>query len=158
MEHNEQHVDISDDELALKLFVVLSKAARACMDQNVTDISSYGLNPTEFAVLELLYHKGEQPMQVIGEKILISSGSITYVADKLEKKGFIRRIQSDVDKRMSYASITKSGSDFMESLFPGHQKMIVERFSIFTTSEKKQFISYLKRIGLSLKDTEERIK
>ena len=46
------------------------------------------MNPTEFAVLELLYHKGNQPLQQIGDKILLASGSITYVVDKLEKKNF----------------------------------------------------------------------
>lgn len=64
------------------------------------------MNPTEFAVLELLYHKGQQPLQQIGGKILLASGSITYVVDKLEKKGFLERVACPNDRRVTYAAIT----------------------------------------------------
>lgn len=70
----------------LKALVVLMRASQSVQDVLRKDIKVYGLNTTEFAVLELLYHKGDQPIQHIGKKILLSSGSITYVVDKLEKK------------------------------------------------------------------------
>lgn len=67
-----------DDEQAasLKLFVVLSKAYRAVMDRAVKDMKQYGISPSEFMVLEVLYTKGKIPLQQIGEKVLITSGSI----------------------------------------------------------------------------------
>ena len=43
-------------------------------------------------MLELLFHKGDQPLQQIGGKILLASGSMTYVIDKLEKKEYIKRV------------------------------------------------------------------
>ena len=76
---------------SLKLFIVLSRAHRSINDVVNKYIAEQGLNPTEFAVLELLYHKGEQPLQQIGGKILLASGSITYVVDKLEKKQYIEK-------------------------------------------------------------------
>jgi len=45
------------------------------------------LNITEFSVLEVLFLQGKQTIQQIGTSILISSGSMTYVIDKLEDKG-----------------------------------------------------------------------
>ena len=54
---------------SLKLFVVLAKAYRAIIEQAEMDIKSKGLNLTDFAVLELLFHRGKQPMQKIGDKI-----------------------------------------------------------------------------------------
>ncbi len=77
---------INDESLSLKLFVILSRAVQSITKRIEEDIKSYGLNPTEFAVLELLYSKGDQPIQKIGDKILLASSSITYVVDKLEKK------------------------------------------------------------------------
>lgn len=70
----------------LKALTVLLRASQSVQDVVRKDMQQYGLNQTEFAVLELLYHKGEQPIQHIGKKILIASSSITYVVDKLEKK------------------------------------------------------------------------
>lgn len=75
-----------EQEQSLKLFIVLSRAYRSINDHMNKHIHHHGLNPTEFAVLELLYHKGDQPLQQIGDKILLASGSITYVVDKLEQK------------------------------------------------------------------------
>lgn len=139
-----------DEQLALKLFVVFSKASRSFNDRNISDISKYGLNPTEFAVLELLYHKGEQPMQQIGGKILISSGSITYVVDKLETKGLLVRKPCATDRRIIYAAITEQGTALMNELFPVHSKVLAEMFAIFTAEEKQVFTEYLKRLGLSI--------
>nr|WP_242477414.1 MarR family transcriptional regulator [Bacillus cereus group sp. N8] len=50
------------------------------------DIKIYGLNPTEFTVLKLLYSKADQPIQKLEDKTLLASSSITYVVDRLEKK------------------------------------------------------------------------
>lgn len=94
---------------SLKLFVVLAKAQRAIADLVKDDIQSYGLNTTEFGVLELLYHEGDQPLQKIGEKILLASGSITYVVDKLEKKEYLKRVPCPNDRRITYAAITSKG-------------------------------------------------
>lgn len=75
-----------DLKQSLKLYIVLSRALKAINETTHQLFQDNGLNPTEFAVLELLYHKGRQPLQQIGNKILLASGSITYVIDKLEKE------------------------------------------------------------------------
>jgi MarR family 2-MHQ and catechol resistance regulon transcriptional repressor len=136
--------------LSLKLFVVLSKATRWFQERKLSDMQRYGLHATEFAVLELLYHKGEQPMQHIGEKILISSGSITYVVDKLAKKGLLQRKPSATDRRISYASITDEGRAWMESIFPTHESRIDAMFASLTDEEKQQLITLMKRLGYAL--------
>ena len=62
-----------DVQVSLKLFVVLTRALQAIETKVVQNIKTYGLNLTEFAVLELLYHKGDQPIQKIGQKVLLTS-------------------------------------------------------------------------------------
>ena len=48
-----------DQDLSLKLFIVLTRAMQSITKRVEEDIRNYGLNTTEFAVLELLYHKGD---------------------------------------------------------------------------------------------------
>jgi MarR family 2-MHQ and catechol resistance regulon transcriptional repressor len=136
-----------DIDTSLKLFVVLSRAYRSVSDQANKSIASFGLNPTEFAVLELLYNKGETPLQQIGGKILIASGSITYVVDKLEKKGLLARKQCTKDRRVTYASLTDEGTIFMEKIFPEHEQFINEIESSLSLHEKEELISLLKKLG-----------
>ncbi|SER37897.1 MarR family transcriptional regulator, 2-MHQ and catechol-resistance regulon repressor [Gracilibacillus ureilyticus] len=133
---------------SLKLFVVLSKAYRAVADQVADDIRSYGLNTTDFGVLELLYHQGEQPLQKIGNKILLASGSITYVVDKLEKKGYVKRTPYDKDRRITFASITEEGEKLLNEIFPEHWKQIEAITAGLSEEEKKSAIELLKKLGL----------
>jgi MarR family transcriptional regulator, 2-MHQ and catechol-resistance regulon repressor len=133
---------------SLKLFIVLSRAYKAINEHVNKAIQASGLNPTEFAVLELLYHKGDQPMQQIGGKILLASGSITYVVDKLEQKGMLKRIACPKDRRVTYAQITEEGKKFIEEIFPEHAEQIHELMSSLTEDEKEQAIALLKKLGL----------
>jgi MarR family transcriptional regulator, 2-MHQ and catechol-resistance regulon repressor len=136
-----------DIELSLKLFIVLSRAHRKINDSANKSIAEFKLNPTEFAVLELLYHKGNQPLQHIGEKILIASGSITYVVDKLEKKGLVVRNPCIADRRVIYAQLTESGNELMKDIFPIHEKFLHEQMSDLSNEEKNFLIHLLKKIG-----------
>ncbi|UOQ93491.1 MarR family transcriptional regulator [Halobacillus shinanisalinarum] len=148
MEHH-NHID---HDSSLKSFIVLSRAYRSVEEKIREDIRTYGLNPTEFAVLELLYHKGEQPIQQIGKKILLASGSITYVVDKLEGKKLLQRVRCPKDRRVIYADITNGGKKLMDEIFPKHQAAIKGIFGELSENEQKTLIILLKRLGLSLKD------
>ncbi|WP_223595137.1 MarR family winged helix-turn-helix transcriptional regulator [Neobacillus bataviensis] len=133
---------------SLKLFIVLSRAYKAINEHVNKVIHANGLNPTEFAVLELLYHKGDQPMQQIGGKILLASGSITYVVDKLEQKGLLKRIACPKDRRVTYAQITDEGKKFIQDIFPEHAQQIDKLMSSLSGEEKLQAIELLKKLGI----------
>jgi len=135
---------------SLKLFIVLSRAYRALNEEVNKVIQQRGLNPTEFAVLELLYHKGDQPLQQIGGKILLASGSITYVVDKLEQKGYLRRNGCPKDRRVTYAQITDEGKALIEEIFPEHSQRINELMDVLSSEEKQTAIDLLKKVGLSV--------
>lgn len=139
-----------ESKVSLKLFIVLSRAYRAVNEHANKLIQAYGLNPTEFAVLELLYHKGDVPLQQIGGKILLASGSITYVVDKLENKGYLKRVACPNDRRVTFAQITNEGKQFIESVFPEHESRIHELMSELTPDEKETAIGLLKKLGLSV--------
>ncbi|MRX73859.1 MarR family transcriptional regulator [Bacillus lacus] len=137
-------------EQSLKLFIVLSRAHRAINDEVNQNIINFELNPTDFAVLELLYHKGDQPLQHIGSKILLASGSITYVVDKLEKKGLLERKACQEDRRVTFAHITEQGRKLIEEIFPPHQHAIHQIMEILTEDEKESAIELLKKIGKNI--------
>ena len=141
---------MEEQNQSLKVFIVLSRAYRAVSDYTNKYIQASGVNPTEFAVLELLYHKGEQPLQHIGDKILLASGSITYVVDKLETKQLLKRVSCPTDRRVTYAQITEKGKEFLEGIFPEHQERIEHLMNELTTDEKATVIELLKKIGKSV--------
>ncbi len=96
------------------------------MSEAVKDMQRHGLSATEFAVLELLYHKGRTPLQRIGEQILLTSGSITYTVDKLEGKKLLRRVPCEDDRRVTFAELTPAGKELFDRIFPEHAKRSLE--------------------------------
>ena len=140
------HIE-EDDARSLKLFVVLSKAYRTINDHAIRDMKQYGLSPSEFMVLELLYTKRRIPLQQIGEKVLITSGSITYNIDKLEKKQFLKRVPCTEDRRVIYAEITEAGHTFFDQIFPQHAATIHNLLNGLSPEEKLTAIELIKKLG-----------
>jgi len=137
-----------DQDVSLKLFIVLSRAFEAIEKQIIKNVKEYGLNLTEFAVLELLFHKGDQPIQKVGQKILLASSSITYVIDKLENKNYLTRKACPTDRRVIYASITDEGRKLMEDIFPKHKEAMSKIMGGLNTREKELVTEKLKKLGL----------
>lgn len=139
-----------DEELSLKLFIVINRALEAMRKQATNDVKQYGLNLTEFGVLELLYHKGPQPIQVIGKKVLLASSSITYVIDKLEEKELIVRESCPSDRRVIHVRLTDDGEKLIREIFPNHRRAIAEMFSSLSVEEKEEAIRLIKKIGMNV--------
>ncbi|WP_430787577.1 MarR family winged helix-turn-helix transcriptional regulator [Virgibacillus flavescens] len=132
---------------SLKLFVVLTRALQAIENEVVKDIKSHGLSLTEFSVMELLYNKGQQPIQKIGKKILLASSSTTYVVDKLEGKQLLERKDSPNDRRIKYAALTMDGEKIMKQIFPKHVDAMNDIMGGLSTDEKEDMIMQLKKLG-----------
>ncbi|GAA4705865.1 MarR family winged helix-turn-helix transcriptional regulator [Brevibacillus fulvus] len=137
-----------ETEQALHLYRVLSRSYQSVWAHSMRDIKLHGLHPTEFAVLELLYHKGPQPLQQIGNSILITSGSVTYVVDKLEKNGMLSRQPYQKDRRVIHADLTEKGRALLDQIFPEHAEAIRHALGGLEEQEKEQLIHLLKKMGL----------
>ncbi|MGT2866506.1 MarR family winged helix-turn-helix transcriptional regulator [Streptococcus fryi] len=130
----------------LNMYVGL-KRLTADLEQVVRkDIARYELSVNEFAVLELLFHKGSQPVQQIKEKILVAASSTTYILDKLCKQGLVKRQINQTDKRITYIHLTESGKDLMSKAFPEHEHVLETYFSNLSDEEVTLFHQLIKTI------------
>lgn len=133
----------------LKSLVTLLKAARSVEKQAEKNIvSSSSMSLSEFMVMEVLYSKAEDlPIQEIAKKVLLSSGTMTYVIDQLVKKGSIERINCTSDKRIVYAHLTPQGRIQIATAFKTHKQFIEKLFSVLTSEEADEYIRLNKKIG-----------
>ena len=135
-------------------FKILMQTSKNIQDQIKVEISKSDLNITEFSVLETLYHKGQQTIHQIGNSILISSGSMTYVIDKLEKKDLLKRTDCPNDRRAIFIVLTPKGEDLMDKIMPEYQEFINHMFDSLNTEEAGMLVKLLqkiKTIGLKIK-------
>ena len=132
---------------ALNLYIALSRAYQAIVRHDERDVARHGLNLTEFAVLELLYHKGPHPLQQIGNKILITTGTITYVINKLERKGFLYRKPCELDRRKIYAVLSEQGQRLVQTIFPDHARNLEFALGGLDAAEQQTAATLLKKLG-----------
>ena len=94
-----------------------------------------GLPHLYYAVLVALSEAPGQRMRMtdLAETLKVTRSRITYVVTKLDKDGWVRREQSDTDKRAQFTVLTKAGMLAFQRAIPGHvatvQAMVFDRLS-----------------------------
>lgn len=130
------------------LFLLFWKASHAVMRYDQNSISASGFSSlSDFAVLEVLLHKGSLPVNTIGEKVLLTSGSITTAVQRLEKKGLVRREKSDADARVVLVHLTPEGKTLIEDAFISHAANLDRLFDVLDDAERGQFANLMRKIG-----------
>src|ERR1700737_2299219 len=130
------------------VFLVLWKAARALQAYAEKSISQLEMCGSDFALLEALLHKGPLPVNEIGKKVLLTSGSITVAVDRLESKGFVERRAHGTDRRTKVVHLTRAGRKLITRIYANHA-VDMERlaFASLTRVERETLIRLLKKIG-----------
>src|SRR5438309_8638195 len=130
------------------VFLVLWKAASAVRAYAEKSISQLELCGSDFAVLEALLHKGALPVNEIGKKVLLTSGSITVAVDRLETKGLVERRAHGTDRRARIVHLTKEGRKLITRAYADHAADM-ERLALasLTRAERETLIELLKKFG-----------
>ena len=130
------------------VFLVLWKAARAVEGYAEHSIAELKMCGSDFSVLEALLHKGPLPINEIGKKVLLTSGSITVAVDRLESKGLVERRASGTDRRAKIVHLTKAGGQLIERVYNSHAADMEELASASLSKvERETLIKLLKKIG-----------
>ena len=132
----------------LNVFINLIKTDNMLIKYLNRSLSDYNLNMTDFSVLDLLFQKGEQTIQKIAEKVMITSGSITYVINKLEKMELVFRRKDKDDSRISYIRLTSHGKEILISILPLQMEKINEVFSELSETDLVLLNNILKKINI----------
>jgi MarR family 2-MHQ and catechol resistance regulon transcriptional repressor len=122
-----------------------ASAVRAYAEKSILGLEMCG---SDFAVLEALLHKGPLPVNEIGKKVLLTSGSITVAVDRLETKGLVERRAHGTDRRSRIVHLTKEGRKLITHAYADHAADL-ERLASdsLTREERKTLIRLLKKIG-----------
>src|SRR5712691_9032613 len=130
------------------VFLVLWKAARAVHGYAEKSIADLEMCGSDFAVLEALLHKGPLPVNEIGKKILLTSGSITVAVDRLEKRGLVERRAHGTDRRARIVHLTREGRKLITRAYAQHAADLERLASAsLTVTERATLIRLLKKIG-----------
>jgi len=140
---------------ALELYVVLMRASAAVAKRLEPSITKHGLTAAEFGVLEVLYHRGPLLLGEVQRKILVSSGGITFLVDRLVAKGLVIRRECPSDRRARYADLTPAGEKLIDEIFPEHARQITRLMATLDAGEQRQVTELLRRLGTRASEGED---
>jgi MarR family 2-MHQ and catechol resistance regulon transcriptional repressor len=105
------------------------------------------ITPSQFAVLEALYHLGSLTQGEVSLKVLKSGSNITTVIDNLERAGLVQRVRDTKDRRVIHIHLTEAGVAKIEAVLPGHVAALVEEFRVLTAAEQETLGELCKKLG-----------
>ena len=129
------------------VFLVVWKTYRALLANAQASIKRVDLCDSDFRVLEALLHKGPLPVNVIGQKVDLTTGSITSAIDRLEEKGLVLRKNHPDDRRIRVVELTAKGRRLIEKAYAQHQLDMEEAVRGLSREERAILVDLLKRLG-----------
>ena len=119
----------------------------------MASIESTGLCASDFGVLEALLHKGTLPVNMLGRKVLLTSGSITTAIDRLVTRGFVARKDDPDDRRVRLVELTRKGRQLIEPAFAQHAADLDDVVSVLTRDERATLVALLRRLGKTAEES-----
>lgn len=98
----------------------LVRAYQAFERLDATFHREHGLTPSQADVLFTLGNTEGMTCKELGERTLITKGTLTGILDRLEGKGLILRSPSPTDGRSLIVGLTDRGASTFEEIFPRH--------------------------------------
>ncbi len=133
--------------LALKTLYSIGLANNTISNSTHTYIKTTGLNPTQYAIVDILGHNGPMKISEIYNMMLIKSGNKTMILDSIEKKGYIRRVFSKSDRREIIIELTSAGQKFFTQNYKAYGEFVEKTLSVLTQSEQKELLALLGKIN-----------
>ena len=134
---------------ATHLWLILWRAHDALREHAERHVESLGLGFSDFGAMEYLFHKGPAPVNTIGAKIRLTSGSITAAVDRLEKKGLVERRSDPGDRRARVVHLTEAGRKIIGCAFAGHEAAMERAARGLSAEERERAAELLKKLGLA---------
>jgi MarR family 2-MHQ and catechol resistance regulon transcriptional repressor len=135
------------DLRGIHVWLILVKAFHAIAACNVKSLEGTGLGESDFRVLEVLLHKGALPVNTIGPKVFLTTGSISTAVERLHSKGLVTRSPGEKDRRVHIVDLTPSGRALIKRVFAANAKMLEEIAEVLSPAERVHLIDTLKKLG-----------
>src|SRR5579862_9804678 len=79
-------------------------------------------------------------MSDLADQVLLSKSGLTRLVDRLEAKGYIKRVPCCADRRVAYAVLTDAGLEARKASWPTYRAAIHEHFAAHLTEEEAKIL------------------
>lgn len=132
----------------MEFWAVLVRAHAVVQARVAQHASRHDLTLAEFSALESLYRQGPMLLGELQRHVLVSSGGMTYLVDRLESRGLVKRQPSPTDRRARFAVLTEDGQRLMDHIAPDHVRAVADAVGGLSAAEQRQASVLLRALGL----------
>ncbi|MFA5243525.1 MAG: MarR family transcriptional regulator [Sulfuricella sp.] len=124
----------------------LAAAYQAFEAYSGAHIRTLDLTPAQFDIIATLGNTAGMPLKELGEKTLITKGTLTGVVDRLTDKNLVRRVASPSDGRSQIVQLTPQGEALFASVFPAHLDYLAQAFGELSAQDLVSLETSLSRL------------
>lgn len=106
-----------------------------------------GLTGPQLLILQSIRRSGPIAIGAVARNVNLSQATVTTILDRLEKRGLVRRVRSEQDKRRVNVSLTADGRRVIDGSPTPLQANFVERFKALEDWERGLIIAALQRVA-----------
>ncbi len=137
----------------LPLIRELARSYQAFESFSGSHVRSFGLTPPQFDLIATLGNQPPMTCKELGQKTLITKGTLTGILDRLEEKGLISRCVNSEDARSQRVTLTETGNLLFKQVFPKHGQFLSRAFDQLSKNEMDQLTHSLKRLREAIEKT-----
>jgi DNA-binding MarR family transcriptional regulator len=109
-------------------------------------------------VIFALWNEDNIPIKKLVEKTSLDKATLTGIIDRLERDGYVKRVASPDDKRVTLISRTGKDEVFKSKIPEVSDQQNALFYKDFSVKEIEEFENYLKRILANCKEAEKKIE
>lgn len=113
----------------------LASAYQAFVAYSSVHIRTLDITPSQFDIIATLGNTAGMPLKELGEKTLITKGTLTGVVDRLTDKKLVQRVATPSDGRSQTVQLTAKGEALFQQIFPAHLSHLQSVFTEFSPDE-----------------------
>jgi MarR family 2-MHQ and catechol resistance regulon transcriptional repressor len=115
-------------------------------------IRSMDLTPAQFDIVATLGNTQGMSCRELGEKTLITKGTLTGVLDRMESRGLIKRQITSEDRRSINVQLSPAGEALFEDVFSRHLEYIRPFFSAMPEQQLTEISQLLAKLRSQFQD------
>lgn len=137
-------------KIAIEIENLLRKIV-SMMGKKLRDsLNKYDLTPPQF---HALIHTRNNRGVTIGElcdHMFLACSTVSGLVDRIEEKGWIRRIRDQKDRRIVRLELTRAGEQLLEEILESRRATLVESLKTISDFEQQELARYLNLLSMIL--------
>jgi DNA-binding MarR family transcriptional regulator len=131
-------------------FLLFSEIERLQFQILKSEMDKYKIHPGQIPIFFIVRKNPGISQKDLAKKVMLSTSTVAIMLRRMEKAGFVKRIQDESDRRFYHIYLTDKALKIVDKIFKRLKEFERQSFENFTNEEMEVLEKLLKKILLNL--------